>query len=294
MLKCSHVNELLSGGGIVPIMLIFGSVTMLLVKSFVSILLFGSVRMWLANTFVSILLFGSVRMWIANTFVSILLFGSVRLWLANTFVSILLCGSVRMWLANTFVSILLFGSVRMVLAESFLQLSNFITEKSRMRLEEVQLLMLTCPWKNLQSASGMTKMGNVSLLQTKMLTMLWPCGCANMGHHRHGQHLKFQDPPPALDEVMEQVMPDLYDALLTSKNVKEIEEEFNRHHSHCPTNLPACGACGRRHNMPDDSKLEHAKASLKDKHMDLHYASWEDSRYSKGERTMKVKVKSCC
>jgi hypothetical protein len=26
----------------------------------------------------------------------------------------------------------------------------------------------------------------------------------------------------------------------------------------------------------------------------LHYASWEDSRYSKGERTMKVKVKSCC
>jgi hypothetical protein len=28
--------------------------------------------------------------------------------------------------------------------------------------------------------------------------------------------------------------------------------------------------------------------------MELHYASWEDSRYSKGERTMKVKVKSCC
>jgi hypothetical protein len=27
---------------------------------------------------------------------------------------------------------------------------------------------------------------------------------------------------------------------------------------------------------------------------ELHYASWEDSRYSKGERTMKVKVKSCC
>jgi hypothetical protein len=26
----------------------------------------------------------------------------------------------------------------------------------------------------------------------------------------------------------------------------------------------------------------------------MHYASWEDSRYSKGERTMKVKVKSCC
>jgi hypothetical protein len=26
----------------------------------------------------------------------------------------------------------------------------------------------------------------------------------------------------------------------------------------------------------------------------VHYASWEDSRYSKGERTMKVKVKSCC
>jgi hypothetical protein len=26
----------------------------------------------------------------------------------------------------------------------------------------------------------------------------------------------------------------------------------------------------------------------------VHYASWEDSRCSKGERTMKVKVKSCC
>jgi hypothetical protein len=26
----------------------------------------------------------------------------------------------------------------------------------------------------------------------------------------------------------------------------------------------------------------------------LALCSWEDSRYSKGERTMKVKVKSCC
>jgi hypothetical protein len=30
------------------------------------------------------------------------------------------------------------------------------------------------------------------------------------------------------------------------------------------------------------------------KKKNVHYASWEDSRYSKGERTMKVKVKSCC
>jgi hypothetical protein len=27
---------------------------------------------------------------------------------------------------------------------------------------------------------------------------------------------------------------------------------------------------------------------------ELHHASWEDSRSNKGERTMKVKVKSCC
>jgi hypothetical protein len=54
---------------------------------------------------------------------------------------------------------------------------------------------------------------------------------ANMGHHRCGQHLKFQDPPPTLVEAMKQAMPDLDDALLTrSKNVKEIEEEFDRHH----------------------------------------------------------------
>jgi hypothetical protein len=70
-------------------------------------------------------------------------------------------------------------------------------------------------------------------------------------------------------------MPDLDDALLTSKNVKEIEEEFNRHHSYYPTNLPACGACGRRHNMPDDSKLEYAKVLLKDKCMDLLILSEE-------------------
>jgi hypothetical protein len=114
---------------------------------------------------------------------------------------------------------------------------------------------------------------------------------ANMGHHRHGQHLKFQDPPPTLDEVMEQLMPDLDDALLTSKNVKEIEEEFNRHHSHCPTNLPACGACGRRHNMPDDSKLECAKVLLKDKCMDLLTLSEEAlAGFQKDQQNRMIKI----
>ncbi len=46
---------------------------------------------------------------------------------------------------------------------------------------------------------------------------------ANMGFHKFGQHLKFCDPPPTLDQVAEQVIPDLNDALLDSKDVKEIE-----------------------------------------------------------------------
>jgi hypothetical protein len=40
---------------------------------------------------------------------------------------------------------------------------------------------------------------------------------ANMGCHRFGQHLHFQDPPATLDQVMEQVMPDLNNALLSSE-----------------------------------------------------------------------------
>jgi hypothetical protein len=31
-----------------------------------------------------------------------------------------------------------------------------------------------------------------------------------------------------------------------------------------------------------------------DEDSNLHCASWEDSGHSKGERTMKVKAKSCC
>ena len=92
---------------------------------------------------------------------------------------------------------------------------------------------------------------------------------ANMGFHRFGQHLKFQNPPPTLDEVIEQVMPDLEDALLTSKDVKEIEEEFHKRHSYYPIDLPACGACGRRHNMPDDSELKYTTVNLNDRCMDL-------------------------
>ena len=62
---------------------------------------------------------------------------------------------------------------------------------------------------------------------------------ANMSYHRFGQHLKLCGPPPTLDEVVEQVMPDFNDALLTSKDIKQIELDFDRHHSYYPTNLPA-------------------------------------------------------
>jgi hypothetical protein len=91
---------------------------------------------------------------------------------------------------------------------------------------------------------------------------------ANLGYHRFGQHLKFRLPCPTPDEVMKQVIPDLNDALLTSKDVKKIELDFNKHHSYYPSDLPACGACGRRHNMPDDSNLKYSRVLLKDKCMD--------------------------
>jgi hypothetical protein len=92
---------------------------------------------------------------------------------------------------------------------------------------------------------------------------------ANMGYHRFGQHLKFDNPPASLEEVTKHIMPDLEDAILTSKDAKEIEEEFNRRHSYYPTDLPACGACGRRHNMPDDAKLEYSTVKLNETFMDL-------------------------
>jgi glycerol-3-phosphate cytidylyltransferase-like family protein len=52
----------------------------------------------------------------------------------------------------------------------------------------------------------------------------------------------------------------------------------------------------RKKNKPVLSSMDRRRV-LKSKGFteeDVHYASWEDSRYSKGERTMKVKVKSCC
>jgi hypothetical protein len=55
---------------------------------------------------------------------------------------------------------------------------------------------------------------------------------ANVSFHKFGQHLKFRDPPPTLDQVAEQVIPGLNDALLSSKDVKEIELDFDRHHSY--------------------------------------------------------------
>jgi hypothetical protein len=115
---------------------------------------------------------------------------------------------------------------------------------------------------------------------------------ANMGFHRFGQHLKFRDPPPTLDQVMEQVIPDLDDALLDSKDIKKIELDFERQHSYYPTNLPACGACGRRHNTPDDhSKLQYFTVNLNDKCMDLLIYSEETLELLReNQRNSKIKI----
>jgi hypothetical protein len=86
------------------------------------------------------------------------------------------------------------------------------------------------------------KNGECFSLADKNVTNALALFYANFGYHRFGQHLKFSNPPPTLDEVVEQVMPDYNDALLTSKDIKEIELDFHRHHSYYPTNLPACGA----------------------------------------------------
>jgi hypothetical protein len=91
---------------------------------------------------------------------------------------------------------------------------------------------------------------------------------ANMGFDKFGQHLQFRNPPPTLNQVTKQVIPDLNDALLGSEDVKKIEQEFYKHHSYYPTNLPACGACGRRHNSSDDSKLDYHSVNLN--HKSLH------------------------
>ena len=86
-------------------------------------------------------------------------------------------------------------------------------------------------------------MENVFSLADKNVNNALALFYANFGYHRFGPYLKFSDPPPTLDEVVDQVMPDFNDALLTSKDIKEIELDFHRHHSYYPTNLPACGAC---------------------------------------------------
>ncbi len=124
-----------------------------------------------------------------------------------------------------------------------------------------------------------------------MLTMLWRCFYANMGYHKFGPHLKFCDPPPAPDKVVEQVMPALNDDLLTSKDIKRIELDFDRHHSYYPTNLPACGACGRRHNMPDDSKLEYCTVKLNERCMDLLIYSEEAvGQFKQDQRKSTIKI----
>jgi hypothetical protein len=114
---------------------------------------------------------------------------------------------------------------------------------------------------------------------------------ANMGYHTFGQHLKFCNPPPALDEVVEQVMPDFNDALLNSKDIKQIELDFDRHHSYYPTELPACGACGRRHNMPDDIKLEYCIVNLNERCMDLLIYSKEAvGQFKQDQRKSTIKI----
>jgi hypothetical protein len=62
--------------------------------------------------------------------------------------------------------------------------------------------------------------------------------------YKFGQHLKLRDPPLTLDQVVEQVIPDLNVALLNSKDVKEIKLNFDRQHSYYPTYLPACTLLG--------------------------------------------------
>jgi hypothetical protein len=109
-----------------------------------------------------------------------------------------------------------------------------------------------------------------------------------MGYHKFGPHLKFCDPPPAPDKVVEQVMPALNDDLLTSKDIKRIELDFDRHHSYYPTNLPACGACGRRHNMPDDSKLEYCTVNLNDRCMDLLIYSYSEEAVGQFKQDQRI------
>jgi hypothetical protein len=64
--------------------------------------------------------------------------------------------------------------------------------------------------------------GECFSLADKNVTNALALWYVNMGYHRYGQHLKLQDPPPTLDQVVKQIIPDLDDALLTSKNVKKL------------------------------------------------------------------------
>jgi hypothetical protein len=116
---------------------------------------------------------------------------------------------------------------------------------------------------------------------------------ANMGFHKFGQCLKFCNPPPTFNDVVDQVMPHLNDALLSSKDTTEIELEFDRRHSDYPVNLPGCGACGRRRNMPDDSKLECCEVKLNNKCMNLLRCSKEALEAFKNNKqngTIKIPV----
>jgi hypothetical protein len=89
-------------------------------------------------------------------------------------------------------------------------------------------------------------------------------------------------------------MPDLSDALLTSKDIKLIELDFDRYHSYYPMKLPACGACGRHRNMPDDSKLEYCTVNLNQRCMHLLIYSEEvvgQFKEYQQKSTIKIPVK---
>jgi hypothetical protein len=79
----------------------------------------------------------------------------------------------------------------------------------------------------------------------------------------------------------------------TTRTTKNKSNNNNPEHNNTPSTATqqfAHHATSKRELHPGHSHT----AQTSSKHMHLHYASWEDSRYSKGERTMKVKVKSCC
>ena len=90
---------------------------------------------------------------------------------------------------------------------------------------------------------------------------------ANLGYHTFGQHLQFRLPPATLAEVRDAALPDLEEATLTNDDCLKFVKEFSRCHSYFPTDLPACGACGQRSNLPDDTSMQYETVLLSNQHL---------------------------